>query len=116
MFRTEGQALNFIRRSRIAKGTVVNTDESANRNALHSQFEMKRINQGEAYSLDGWGHECVRYACHGCGYSWTERAPEQECQGGVALLPARRRPRSDVLASKPDQRIPIGSAKYRIAG
>jgi hypothetical protein len=69
VFRTEGQALNFIRRSRIAKGTVVNTDESANRNALHSQFEMKRINQGEAYSLDG--------ACTNCaeGFSAACAAP-----------------------------------------
>jgi transposase-like protein len=52
VFRTEGQALNFIR-SRIAKGTVVNADESANWNALHSRFEMKRINHEEAYSFDG---------------------------------------------------------------
>jgi transposase-like protein len=52
VFRTEGQALNFIR-SRIAKGTVVNADESPNWNELHSRFEMKRINHEEAYSLDG---------------------------------------------------------------
>jgi transposase-like protein len=71
---------------------------------------------GPRYSLDGWGHECMRYACHGCGYSWTERAQEQECLEGVALLPVRRRPRSDALASRADQRISIGAAKYRIAG
>ncbi len=52
VFRTEGQALSFIK-SRIAKGTVVNADESANWNELHSRFEMKRINHEEAYSLDG---------------------------------------------------------------
>jgi transposase-like protein len=52
VFRTEGQALNFVR-SRIAKGTVVNADESAAWNDLHSRFEMKRINHEEAYSLDG---------------------------------------------------------------
>jgi transposase-like protein len=71
---------------------------------------------GPRYSLDGWGHECMRYACHGCGYSWTERTREQECLDDVALLQDRRRPRNDALASRADQRIPIGSAKYRIAG
>jgi len=50
VFRTEGQALNFVR-SRIAKGTVVNADESAAWNDLHARFEMKRINHEEAYSL-----------------------------------------------------------------
>jgi transposase-like protein len=58
VFRTEGQALNFIR-SRIAKGTVVNADESPNWNELHSRFEMKRINHEEAYSLDG---ACTNWA------------------------------------------------------
>ncbi|HEX4053023.1 MAG TPA: IS1595 family transposase [Tepidisphaeraceae bacterium] len=58
VFRTEGQALNWVR-SRIAKGTVVNADESANWNELHSRFEMKRINHEEAYSLDG---ACTNWA------------------------------------------------------
>ena len=58
VFRTEGQALNFIR-SRIAKGTIVNADEAANWNELHSRFEMKRINHEEAYSLDG---ACTNWA------------------------------------------------------
>jgi ISXO2-like transposase domain/Transposase zinc-ribbon domain len=58
VFRTEGQALNFIR-ARIAKGTIVNADESANWNELHSRFEMKRINHEEAYSLDG---ACTNWA------------------------------------------------------
>jgi transposase-like protein len=58
VFRTEGQALSFIR-SRIAKGTVVHADESANWNELHSRFEMKRINHEEAYSLDG---ACTKWA------------------------------------------------------
>src|SRR5580704_14962850 len=58
VFRTAGQALNWIR-ARIAKGTVVNADESANWNELHSRFEMKRINHEEAYSLDG---ACTNWA------------------------------------------------------
>jgi hypothetical protein len=52
VFRSEGQALSFIK-ARIAKGTVVNADESPNWNELHSRFEMKRINHEETYSLDG---------------------------------------------------------------
>jgi hypothetical protein len=58
VFRTEGQALNFVR-SRIAKGTIVNADESPAWNDLHARFEMKRINHEEAYSLDG---ACTNWA------------------------------------------------------
>jgi len=58
VFRSEGQALSFIK-SRIAKGTIVNADESANWNELHGRFEMKRINHEEAYSLDG---ACTNWA------------------------------------------------------
>jgi transposase-like protein len=43
VFRTEAQALSFIR-SRVAKGTVVHADESGAWNDLHSRYEMKRIN------------------------------------------------------------------------
>ena len=52
VFRTEGQALSFIK-VRIAKGTVVQADASPNWDALHANFEMKRINHDQAYSLDG---------------------------------------------------------------
>ena len=58
VFRSEKHALDFIRR-RIAPGTIVNADESANWNELHSRFEMKRINHEEAYSLDG---ACTNWA------------------------------------------------------
>jgi ISXO2-like transposase domain len=58
VFRTEGQALSFIR-SRIAKGTIINADESSSWDALHAQYEMKRINHEEAYSLDG---ACTNWA------------------------------------------------------
>jgi ISXO2 transposase-like protein len=47
---TEGQALSFIR-SRIAKGTIINADEGSSWDALHAQYEMKRVNHEEAYSL-----------------------------------------------------------------
>jgi transposase-like protein len=52
VFRSEGQALRFIR-SRIAKGTVINADEGNAWNDLHGQFEMRRVNHQEAYSLAG---------------------------------------------------------------
>jgi transposase-like protein len=58
VFRTEGQALSFVR-SRIAKGTIVNADDSTSWNELHTRFEMKRINHEEAYSLDG---ACTNWA------------------------------------------------------
>ncbi len=52
VFKSEGQALKFIQ-SRVAKGTIINADESNAWNDLHSKYEMKRINHEEAYSLDG---------------------------------------------------------------
>src|ERR1700733_4901778 len=58
VFRSEGAALAFIK-SRIAKGTVINADESSAWNELHSRYEMKRINHQEAYSLDG---ACTNWA------------------------------------------------------
>ena len=58
VFRTEGQALSFIR-SRIAKGTIVNADESSSWDALYAQYEMKRISHEEAYSMDG---ACTNWA------------------------------------------------------
>jgi transposase-like protein len=58
VFRSEKQALKWLR-SRIVDGTIVNADESANWNELHSRFEMKRINHEEAYSLNG---ACTNWA------------------------------------------------------
>ena len=52
VFRTEGQALSFIR-ARVAKGTLVNADDAPGWNELHSRYEMRRINHEEAYSKDG---------------------------------------------------------------
>src|ERR1700686_1806096 len=58
VFRTEGQALSFIR-ARIAKGTIINADEGSSWDALHATCEMKRVNHEEAYSLDG---ACTNWA------------------------------------------------------
>jgi transposase-like protein len=58
VFRTEGQALSFVK-ARIAKGTIVNADDSPNWNALHARYEMRRIDHEEAYSLDG---ACTNWA------------------------------------------------------
>jgi hypothetical protein len=58
VFRSEKQAISFIQ-SRVAKGTVVQADESGNWNDVHGRFEMKRINHQEAYSLDG---ACTNWA------------------------------------------------------
>ncbi|MCJ2077649.1 IS1595 family transposase [Methylobacterium sp. E-016] len=52
VFRTEGAALSFIK-SRVAKGTVVHADEASSWDALHAQYEVKRINHQQAYSEAG---------------------------------------------------------------
>jgi hypothetical protein len=49
--RSEGEALDFIRR-RIGKDTIVHADESTAWNPLHGRFVLKRINHQEAYSLN----------------------------------------------------------------
>ena len=49
VFRTEAEALNFIR-SRVNRGTTLYADEAGSWNDLHSRFEMFRINHQEAYS------------------------------------------------------------------
>jgi len=51
VYRSEGEALDFIRR-KIAPGTEVHADESGAWNPLHGRFIMKRINHQEAYSLN----------------------------------------------------------------
>lgn len=58
VFRSEAAATNFIR-SHVKAGTVVNADEASSWDSLHAKFEMKRINHGEAYSLDG---ACTNWA------------------------------------------------------
>ena len=47
VFKSEAQAVAFIAK-RVASGTTVQADETAGWDALHSRFEMKRINQDEA--------------------------------------------------------------------
>ncbi len=58
VFKSEAQAISFIR-ARVAKGTTINADEAASWDALHSRFEMQRINHDEAYSMDG---ACTNWA------------------------------------------------------
>jgi transposase-like protein len=52
VFRTEGDALSFIR-NHVAPGTALVADESGAWNDLHGRFTMKRINHQEAYSMAG---------------------------------------------------------------
>ncbi len=58
VFRSEAAATNFIR-SHVRPGTVINADEAGSWDSLHAKYEMKRINHGEAYSLDG---ACTNWA------------------------------------------------------
>jgi hypothetical protein len=64
VFSSEAAATGFIR-SHLKPGTVVNADEASSWDSLHAKFEMKRINHGEAYSLDG--------ACTNWAESWFSR-------------------------------------------
>jgi len=52
VFKSESAALSWIS-SRVAPGTKVVADEAPAWNALHSRFEVSRIDHGQAYSLDG---------------------------------------------------------------
>lgn len=58
VFQSEAAAVGFIR-AHGKPGTVVNADEASGWDSLHARFEMKRINHGEAYSLDG---ACTNWA------------------------------------------------------
>lgn len=58
VFRTEGQALSWIK-SRIEPGTIVNADEAAAWDALNARYEMRRVNHQEAYSAEG---ACTNWA------------------------------------------------------
>ena len=52
VFRSEAEALNFIRANVLPKTTLY-ADEAASWDDLHAKFELHRINHQEAYSLGG---------------------------------------------------------------
>jgi hypothetical protein len=52
VFRTEADAIAFIRRS-VPQSTTLYADEAASWNDLHARYELHRINHQEAYSLGG---------------------------------------------------------------
>jgi molybdenum-dependent DNA-binding transcriptional regulator ModE len=58
VFKSEAAAVSFIRKH-VAPGTVVNADEASSWDSLHASFEMRRIDHGQAYSLDG---ACTNWA------------------------------------------------------
>jgi len=58
VFKSEAAAVSFIRKH-VAPGTVVNADEANSWDSLHASFEMRRIDHGQAYSLDG---ACTNWA------------------------------------------------------
>ncbi|MGC2222382.1 MAG: IS1595 family transposase [Methylocella sp.] len=102
VFRTERQALSFIR-SRIAKGTIINADEGSSWDALHAQYEMKRINHEEAYSLDG--------ACTNWAEEFFSRMRRAE-QGHHHLL----RYAQDVSWREDHRRISNGDQVHLVSG
>src|ERR1700730_14966015 len=52
VFRSASAAITTIRQ-RVAKGTIVHADEISAWNPLHADFEMRRINHQDGYSVDG---------------------------------------------------------------
>src|SRR5579863_981390 len=52
VFRTEADALSFIRRS-VPASTTLYADEAGSWNELHARYTLHRINHQEAYSLPG---------------------------------------------------------------
>jgi transposase-like protein len=58
VFKSESHAANFIK-ARVAKGTKLNADEAGAWDGLHKNFEVARIDHGEAYSLNG---ACTNWA------------------------------------------------------
>ncbi len=52
VFQSEAEAVAVIR-GRVALGSTIHADEAAGWDALHSRYQMKRINHSEAYSKDG---------------------------------------------------------------
>jgi transposase-like protein len=108
VFRTEGQALAFIK-SRIAKGTVVNADESPNWNELHSRFEMKRINHEEAYSLDG---ACTNWAEEFFSRMRRAEIGHHHHIAGAYLL----RYAQEASWREDNRRVSNGDQTYRVAG
>jgi transposase-like protein len=52
VFRSEGEALNFIRRS-VPASTELYADEAGSWNELHARYTLHRINHQEVYSLPG---------------------------------------------------------------
>ena len=58
VFKSESAAVGWIQ-SKVAKGTILHADEAPSWNALHSKYEMMRIDHQAAYSLDG---ACTNWA------------------------------------------------------
>lgn len=108
VFRSEGQALNFIK-SRINEGTVVNADESANWNELHARFEMKRINHQEAYSLGG---ACTNWAEEFFSRMRRAEIGHHHHIAGAYLL----RYSQEASWREDNRRVPNGDQVSRVAG
>jgi hypothetical protein len=88
VFRSEGQALSFIRAC-IAKGTIINADEGSSWDALHAQYEMRRVDHQEAYSLGGactnWAEEFFSRMRPGPNRAITTISSDRTC------FPTRKR-------------------------
>ena len=108
VFRAESQALSFIK-SRIAKGMMVNADETTSWGSLHALFEMKRINHQAAYSLGG---ACTNMAEEYFGRLRRAEAGHHHHISGVYLL----RYAQESSWREDNRRISNGNQVRRVAG
>jgi len=108
VFKNEAEATAFIAR-RVRKGTVVNADEASSWDALHSRFEMKRINHEQAYSLDG---ACTNWAEEFFSRMRRAEIGHHHHIAGVYLL----RYAQEATWREDNRRVDNGSQVHRVAG
>lgn len=106
MFRTEGQALSFIR-SRVAKGTTLNADEARTWDDLHARYEMKRINHEEAYTLDSASTNWPRNTLAACAVPRLDT---------IITLPVITALRARGVMGENNRRLSNGEQVNRLAG
>lgn len=108
VFKSEADATAFITR-RVAKGTILNADEAASWNALHSRFEMKRINHDQAYSADG---ACTNWAEEFFSRMRRAEIAHHHHLSGAYLL----RYAQEATWREDNRRVDNGAQVHRLAG
>ena len=106
VFRTEGGATRFLK-SHIQPGTVVHADEAASWDRLHSKYKVKRINHGQAYSLNG--------ACTNLAEGYFSRLRRSEAGHGHISGPYLLRYAQEAAFREDRRRITNGDLVRKLA-